>query len=306
MRVVITGGAGFIGTNFVRYMLKAHPKYDIVVLDSLTYAGIIGNIKGLPIGFKCADIRDTDDMVNIVHGAGYVVNFAAESHVDRSITDPMTFLDTNVMGTASILEACKWNKVPLLHISTDEVYGDLTPDDPAFTEETSIKPSSPYSASKAAADLLCQSYVRTYRSDIKITRSSNNYGPYQFPEKMIPVIITKALADAPIPVYGEGLNIRDWLYVEDNCRAIDTVIHKGKSGEVYNVGGDGEMTNIELVKKILKIMDKPESLITYVTDRPGHDLRYAINHDKLSKLGWQPLVGFEEGIRRTIDWYRSR
>jgi dTDP-glucose 4,6-dehydratase len=306
MRVVITGGAGFIGTNFVRYMARTHPDYSLIVVDALTYAAKLDNLKGIEIGFMHADIRDKEAMDWVIKGSDYVVNFAAESHVDRSIDSPMIFLDTNVIGTANILEACRKHRVPLLHISTDEVYGELTMDEPPFTEEHQIRPNSPYSAAKAAADLLCLAYVRTYGMNIKITRSSNNYGPYQYPEKMIPLMITNALVNLPLPVYGEGLNVRDWLYVEDNCRGIDLVMHKGASGQVYNIGGGCELRNIDLVKKILRIVGRPYSLITFVKDRPGHDLRYAIDYSKIAGLGWNPEIDFDDGLRLTVDWYMEK
>ena len=313
MKILITGGAGFIGSNFIFYMLQTHPDYELICLDKLTYAG---NLKTLePVmeqanfKFVKADIADRQAVFDLfaAEKPNVVVNFAAESHVDRSIENPGVFLQTNVIGTQVLLDACRQFGVERYHqVSTDEVYGDLPLDRPDlfFTEQTPLHTSSPYSASKASADLLCNAYQRTYNLPITISRCSNNYGPYQFPEKLIPVMIANALADKPLPVYGEGLNVRDWLYVEDHCRAIDLILQNGEAGQVYNIGGHNEMRNIDIVKLILKALDKPESLITFVTDRKGHDMRYAINptfiHDK---LGWLPETKFADGIQKTIAWY---
>ena len=313
MNVIVTGGAGFIGGNFVHYMLKFHPKYEIVCLDSLTYAGnteTLANVIDDPhFRFFRADITDRSAVFRIFEKTrpDIVVNFAAESHVDRSIENPGVFLNTNTIGAQNIMDACRVYGVRRFHqVSTDEVYGDLPLDrhDLLFTEESPIRTSSPYSASKAAADLLVQAYHRTYGLPATISRCSNNYGPYQFPEKLIPLMIINALNDKPLPVYGEGLNIRDWLYVEDHCRAIDLIIHGGTVGEVYNIGGHNEMRNIDIVRLICSALGKPESLITHVSDRKGHDLRYAIDPSKIhAELGWTPETEFADGLCRTIQWY---
>jgi len=313
MNILVTGGAGFIGSNFIFYMLDKYPDYRIVCLDALTYAG---NLKTLePVmnndnfRFVKGDIRDRDLIFNLFAEEDFdmVVNFAAESHVDRSIEDPGVFLETNIMGTQILMDACREYGIKRFHqVSTDEVYGDLPLDKPElmFTEETSITTSSPYSASKASADLLVEAYHRTFGLPVTISRCSNNYGPYQFPEKLIPLMISKALAEEELPVYGKGENVRDWLYVEDHCRAIDLILHKGKDGEVYNIGGHNERSNLEVVKTILNELDKSESLITFVEDRAGHDLRYAIDPTKISnELGWEPTILFDEGIKKTIKWY---
>lgn len=311
--ILVTGGAGFIGINFIFYMRKKYPDDRIICLDKLTYAG---NLRALaPVmddpyfRFVKADICDRE-AVNQLFEEEYpdvVVNFAAESHVDRSIEDPSVFLQTNIIGTSVLMDACRKYGVRRFHqVSTDEVYGDLPLDRPDlfFTEASPIRTSSPYSSSKAAADLLAMSYHRTYGLPVTISRCSNNYGPYQFPEKLIPLMISNALADRPLPVYGEGRNVRDWLYVEDHCKALDLIIRNGRVGEVYNVGGHNEKTNIEIVKMICRALDKPESLITYVEDRKGHDLRYAIDPTKIhNELGWLPETKFEDGLRRTIQWY---
>lgn len=313
MRIFITGGAGFIGSNFIFYMLKNHPDYELVCFDKLTYAGNLATLAPVMdkpnFKFIRGDIAERA-MVNGVFEAerpDVVVNFAAESHVDRSIEDPGIFLMTNVIGTQVLLDACRWFGVERYHqVSTDEVYGDLPLDRPDlfFTEKTPLHSSSPYSASKASADLLCNAYHRTYGLPITISRCSNNYGPYQFPEKLIPLMIANALSDKPLPVYGEGLNVRDWLYVEDHCAAIDLILQKGEIGQVYNIGGHNEMRNIDIVKLICKALDKPESLITYVTDRKGHDMRYAIDPSFIyNELGWLPQTKFEDGIQKTIKWY---
>jgi len=313
MTIIVTGGAGFIGSNFIFYLLSAHPEYRIVCLDKLTYAGNLSTLKPIMdksnFRFVKLDICDRDGVYRLFEEEKpeIVVNFAAESHVDRSIEDPSIFLQTNVIGTSVLMDACRNYGIERYHqVSTDEVYGDLPLDRPDlfFTEDTPIQTSSPYSASKAGADLLVQAYHRTFDLPITISRCSNNYGPYHFPEKLIPLMIANCLNDKPLPVYGEGLNVRDWLYVEDHCRAIDLIIHKGNVGEVYNVGGHNEMRNIDVVKLICKELNKPESLITYVTDRRGHDMRYAIDPTKIhEELGWLPETKFEEGIKKTIKWY---
>ncbi|MBR0455865.1 MAG: dTDP-glucose 4,6-dehydratase [Firmicutes bacterium] len=313
MKILITGGAGFIGANFVFYMLKEHPDYDIVCLDALTYAGNLETLepamKNDRFKFVKGDVADREVVFKLFEEEGFnvVVNFAAESHVDRSIEDPGIFLKTNILGTQVLMDACNKYGIDRFHqVGTDEVYGDLPLDRPDlfFTETTPITASSPYSASKASADLLVMAYHRTYGLPVTISRCSNNYGPYQFPEKLIPLMIANALADKELPVYGEGLNVRDWLYVEDHCRAIDLILHEGKVGEVYNIGGHNEMKNIDIVKLICKYLDKPETLIKYVTDRKGHDLRYAIDPTKIhEELGWLPTTMFADGIKKTIDWY---
>jgi len=313
MKILVTGGAGFIGSNFIFYMRRKHPDDTLVCLDKLTYAGNLETLASVmdqpDFRFIRADIADREAVYRIFEAEkpDVVVNFAAESHVDRSIENPAVFLETNVMGTQVLLDACRKYGIQRYHqVSTDEVYGDLPLDRPDlfFTEQTSLHTSSPYSASKASADLLCNAYQRTYGLPITISRCSNNYGPYQFPEKLIPLMIANALADKPLPVYGEGLNVRDWLYVEDHCAAIDLILEKGKVGQVYNIGGHNEMKNIDIVKRILGLLGKPESLITYVTDRKGHDMRYAIDPAYIhQKLGWLPETRFEDGIQKTVRWY---
>lgn len=313
MKIVVTGGAGFIGGNFVHYMLNLYNDYKIICLDALTYAGnmeTLEPIKNNPnFKFYKADIADRTAVYEIFEKEkpDIIVNFAAESHVDRSIDNPGIFLQTNVIGTGVLMDACRKYGITRYHqVSTDEVYGDLPLDRPDlfFTETTPLHTSSPYSASKASADLLVQAYHRTFKLPVTISRCSNNYGPYHFPEKLIPLMIANALADKELPVYGKGENIRDWLYVEDHCSAIDLIIHKGRVGEVYNIGGHNEKTNLEVVKIILKELGKSEDLIKYVTDRPGHDMRYAIDPAKIhSELGWLPAVKFEDGIKKTIKWY---
>lgn len=313
MKLLVTGGAGFIGSNFIFYHLKTHPEDEIVCVDKLTYAGNLETLKDVMedpnFTFCRADIADRVAIYRIfeTEKPDMVVNFAAESHVDRSIEGPEVFLQTNVMGTQVLLDACRTYGITRYHqVSTDEVYGDLPLDRPDlfFTEQTPIHTSSPYSASKASADLLCNAYQRTYGMPITISRCSNNYGSYHFPEKLIPLMIANALADKPLPVYGQGLNVRDWLYVEDHCRAIDLIIRQGKVGNVYNIGGHNEMRNIDIVKKILAILGKPESLITYVTDRKGHDMRYAIDPTFIyNELGWLPETKFDDGIKKTVEWY---
>ena len=311
MNILVTGGAGFIGGNFVHYMVHTHPEDKIIVLDKLTYAGNLETLEPVmdQITFVKADIADREAVYKLFEETkpDVVVNFAAESHVDRSIENPEIFLVTNVLGTQVLLDACRKYGITRYHqVSTDEVYGDLPLDRPDlfFTETTPIHTSSPYSASKASADLLVQAYHRTFGVPVTISRCSNNYGPYHFPEKLIPLMIANALNDKPLPVYGEGLNVRDWLYVEDHCKAIDLIIREGNVGEVYNIGGHNEKANIDIVKTILKLLDKPESLITYVTDRKGHDMRYAIDPTKIhNELGWLPETMFDDGIKKTVQWY---
>ncbi|MBR0162529.1 MAG: dTDP-glucose 4,6-dehydratase [Oscillospiraceae bacterium] len=313
MTLIVTGGAGFIGSNFIFYMRKAHPEDRIVCLDKLTYAGNLSTLAPVMddpnFRFVKLDICDRAGVFALFEEEkpDVVVNFAAESHVDRSIEDPGIFLQTNILGTATMMDACRtFGNVRYHQVSTDEVYGDLPLDRPDlfFTEETPIHTSSPYSSSKAGADLLVQAYHRTYDLPITISRCSNNYGPYHFPEKLIPLMIANCLNNKPLPVYGEGLNVRDWLYVEDHCKAIDLIVRKGRIGEVYNVGGHNEMRNIDIVKLIIKELGKDESLITYVTDRKGHDLRYAIDPTKIhNELGWLPETKFQDGIKKTIQWY---
>ena len=313
MKILITGGAGFIGSNFIFYLMDKHPEDSILCVDALTYAGNLETLAPVMdrenFQFHKADIADRDAIYQLfeTEKPDVVVNFAAESHVDRSIENPSVFLQTNVMGTQVLLDACRKYGIQRYHqVSTDEVYGDLPLDRPDlfFTEQTPLHTSSPYSASKASADLLCHAYARTYGLPITISRCSNNYGPYQFPEKLIPLMIANALADKPLPVYGEGLNVRDWLYVEDHCAAIDLILRSGKPGQVYNIGGHNEKRNIDIVRTILSILGKPETLITYVTDRKGHDQRYAIDPTFIhQELGWLPQTKFEDGIRKTIQWY---
>lgn len=313
MTIIVTGGAGFIGSNFIFYMLKEHPEDRVVCLDKLTYAGNLSTLEPVMSNpnfrFVKADICDREAVYALFEEErpDVVVNFAAESHVDRSIENPEVFLRTNIEGTAVLMDACRKYGIQRYHqVSTDEVYGDLPLDRPDlfFTEETPIHTSSPYSSSKAGADLLVLAYHRTYGLPVTISRCSNNYGPYHFPEKLIPLMIINALHDKSLPVYGDGINVRDWLYVEDHCRAIDLIVRKGTVGEVYNVGGHNEMRNIDIVKLICKELGKPESLITHVTDRAGHDMRYAIDPSKIhAELGWLPETKFEDGIKKTIQWY---
>lgn len=306
--ILVTGGAGFIGNCFIRHMLQKYSNYKIINLDALTYAGNLENlydVKDNPnYEFVNGDICDRDLVTQIVSGVDMIVNFAAETHVDRSITGPEIFIETNVKGTMTLLQAAKeFNIERYLQVSTDEVYGALG-DTGYFTETTPLAPNSPYSASKAGADMLVRAYYETYKVPTLITRCSNNYGPYQYPEKLIPFFISRLLKGEKVPVYGDGLNVRDWLYVYDHCAAIDTVLHKGRVGEVYNIGGHNEKTNLEITHLILDAMNKDESSIEYVQDRLGHDRRYAISNDKItSELGWKPSVTFEEGILLTIDWY---
>ncbi len=308
MKILVTGGAGFIGSCFVRHMLAAYGDYKIINLDALTYAGNIENLDDVKDNknytFVHGNICDKRLVRDITAEVDCIVNFAAESHVDRSITGPEIFIETNVQGTLNLLQAAKEAGVSrYLQVSTDEVYGSLGKTG-YFYETTPLAPNSPYSASKASADLLVRAYYETYKLPVLTTRCSNNYGPYQYPEKLIPFFISKLLRGEKVPVYGDGLNVRDWLYVYDHCRAIDTVLHKGKEGEVYNIGGHNEKTNLEITKLILAAMGKDEESIEYVKDRLGHDRRYAISNDKItSQLGWAPSITFEEGIKLTIDWY---
>ena len=315
MTIIVTGGAGFIGSNFIFYMLKEHPEDRIICLDKLTYAGNLSTLAPVMdkanFQFVKEDICNREAIYDLFaqEKPDVVVNFAAESHVDRSIENPEIFLQTNIIGTSVLMDACRKYGIERYHqVSTDEVYGDLPLDRPDlfFTETTPIHTSSPYSSSKASADLLVMAYRRTYELPVTISRCSNNYGPYQFPEKLIPLMISNALNDKPLPVYGEGKNVRDWLYVEDHCKAIDLILRKGREGEVYNIGGHNEMQNIDIVKLICKELGKPESLITYVKDRKGHDMRYAIDPAKIhAELGWLPETMFADGIKKTIQWYLS-
>ena len=313
MKLLVTGGAGFIGANFVYYELENHPDDEILCVDKLTYAGnmetLAGAMRNSKFRFVRADIADRKamDAIFAEQGPDIVVNFAAESHVDRSIETPEIFLRTNILGTNVLMDACRKYGIRRYHqVSTDEVYGDLPLDRPDlfFKEATPIKASSPYSASKASADLLVMAYYRTYHLPVTISRCSNNYGPYHFPEKLIPLMIINALSDKKLPVYGDGLNVRDWLYVRDHCTAIDLIIRKGREGETYNIGGHNERANIAVVKTVLKELGKPETLIEHVTDRKGHDRRYAIDPTKIhAELGWLPTTSFEEGIKKTVAWY---
>ena len=313
MNIIVTGGAGFIGSNFIFYELEKHPEDRFICIDKLTYAGNLSTLAPVMdrsnFRFVKMDICDREGIYHLFEEEkpDIVVNFAAESHVDRSIENPEIFLRTNIIGTSILMDACRKYGITRYHqVSTDEVYGDLPIDRPDlfFTEETPIHTSSPYSSSKASADLLVLAYHRTYELPVSISRCSNNYGPYHFPEKLIPLMVINALHDKPLPVYGEGLNVRDWLYVEDHCKAIDLVMRKGRVGEVYNIGGHNEMKNIDIVKLICKELGKPESLITYVTDRKGHDMRYAIDPTKIhNELGWLPETMFKDGIKKTIRWY---
>jgi len=313
MKLLITGGAGFIGCNFLLYMRKTHPEYDLICVDKLTYAGNIESlmpIMDLPkFQFVKADIADQEaiDQIFQQERPDVVVNFAAESHVDRSIENPAIFLESNVIGVQVLLDACRKYGVKRFHqVSTDEVYGDLPLERPdlLFSEDSPLRPSSPYAASKASADLLCLAYYRTYGLPVTISRCSNNYGPYQYPEKLIPLMIANAMEDNPLPVYGRGENIRDWLYVEDHCSAIDLILQKGIAGKLYNIGGNNEVRNIDLVKQLCRLLGKTENLITFVEDRKGHDLRYAINSQRIqNELGWCPRVDLETGIKKTVCWY---
>jgi dTDP-glucose 4,6-dehydratase len=308
--LLVTGGCGFIGSNFIHYILALYPHYRVINLDKLTYCGNLDNLCELTqqpnFTFVKGDIADRKKVMTLLHNEGVdcIVNFAAESHVDRSIEEPDLFLRTNVLGTQVLLEGAREAHVPLfIQISTDEVYGSLGSTG-YFTETTPLKPNSPYAASKTAADLMVRAYIKTYGIDAIVTRCSNNYGPYQFPEKLLPLMISNAMEDRELPIYGDGLNVRDWIYVEDHCRALNVILHRGKSGEIYNIGGASERTNLEVVRTVLEVLGKPESLIRFVTDRPGHDRRYAMDFSRLKKeLGWQPTVTFEEGIKKTVTWY---
>ncbi|MEK7598587.1 MAG: dTDP-glucose 4,6-dehydratase [Patescibacteria group bacterium] len=311
MKLLITGGAGFIGSNFIHYILKKYPDYQIVNLDLLTYAGNLENLKDVESNpnykFAKGDIADAKLVTELVRDVDIVVHFAAESHVDRSIMDAESFIHTNVIGTHTLLEAARSNgNIRFHHVSTDEVFGSLGPNDPSFDEKTPYDPRSPYSASKAASDHLVRAYYHTYNLPVTISNCSNNYGPYHFPEKLIPLFVTNLLEGKKVPLYGDGLNVRDWLYVEDHCAAIDLIIHSGKIGETYCIGGNAEKTNKEITYKILELMGKGESSIEFVKDRPGHDKRYAIDFSKIKReLGWNPKVSFEEGIEKTIEWYEN-
>jgi dTDP-glucose 4,6-dehydratase len=306
MRLLVAGGAGFIGSNYVRLRLEAHPEDTVTVYDKLTYAGRRENLEGLPadrVELVEADIADRDAVRAAVDGAGAVVNFAAESHVDRSIESPGEFIQTDVFGTYVLLEAARDAGIRHLQISTDEVYGSI--EDGSFSESSPLDPSSPYSASKAGGDLIVSAFQHTYGADALVCRASNNYGPFQHPEKLIPLCVLNALAGDPLPVYGDGMQVRNWLYVEDHCSAIDAVLERGAAGEVYNVGGPDELPNIDVVRKICELTGRDESLIEYVTDRPGHDRRYSLASDKVEGLGWSAAVGFDEGLERTVAWYRD-
>lgn len=316
MTIIVTGGAGFIGSNFIMYLLARYPEYRVICLDKLTYAGRLENLTEVlnASGFRFvqADICDAEAVEHLFaeERPDMVVNFAAESHVDRSIDNPAVFLQTNVLGTGVLLDACRKYGIRRFHqVGTDEVYGDLPldGDEAAFTEASPLRPSSPYSSSKAGADLLVQAYARTYGLPITISRCSNNYGPRQLEEKLIPLMISRALADEPMPIYGNGLNIRDWLHVDDHCRALDLILHHGRISEVYNIGGGTELRNIDLVRMLCRLLGKDESLITFVADRKGHDRRYAIDSGKLQReLGWRPQVDFAEGLQRTVAWYLEK
>ena len=310
-KILVTGGAGFIGSNFIRYILKKYPEHEIVNLDLLTYAGNLENLKDIEgnknYKFVKGDIADKKLVNNLVKDCDAIVNFAAESHVDRSILDSSDFIRTNIVGTHNLLEAAKNNGLKRFHhISTDEVFGHLGPNDTAFNENTPYAPRSPYSASKAASDHLVRAYFHTFGLPITISNCSNNFGPFHFPEKLIPLVITNLLEGKKIPVYGDGLQVRDWLFVSDHCEAIDLIISKGKIGETYCIGGNAEKTNIDIVKKIIELLKQGEEMIEYVKDRPGHDRRYAIDFSKIkSELGWQPRTSFEDGMKQTVEWYKA-
>ncbi len=306
-KILVTGGSGFIGSNFIRYMLDKYPHYEIINYDLLTYAGNPENVRDLEekdnYEFVHGDILDTPKL-DILRGISAIVHFAAESHVDRSIGRAGDFISTNVMGTLSLLEVCKTRGISrFIHVSTDEVYGSKKKG--SFKERDRLDPSSPYAASKASSDLLALSYYKTHNVPVIVTRSSNNFGPYQYPEKLIPLFTTNAIRDERLPIYGDGENVRDWIYVEDNCSAIDTVLHKGLVGQIYNIGGGNEVTNNEISKIILDRLSKPETLVSFVRDRLGHDFRYSINCDKVKKLGWEPSYKFEDAMEKTIEWYKD-
>lgn len=308
MKLLVTGGAGFIGSNFVHHILAEHPDWEIINLDKLTYAGNLENLKDIEndprYHFVKGDIADRELVNNLLQeNFDVIVNFAAESHVDRSILDASPFIETNVKGTQVLLEgARRYNVGKFIQVSTDEVYGSI--EEGKFTEQSPFSPNSPYAASKVAADLLCHAYWKTYQLPVVITRCSNNLGPFQFPEKLIPLAITNALENKPIPIYGDGLNVRDWIYVLDHCRALDLAIQRGKPGEVYNIAANQEKTNLELIHQLLDMMAKPQSLVTFVADRPGHDRRYALNASKITQeLGWEPTYSFEKALTTTVDWY---
>jgi dTDP-glucose 4,6-dehydratase len=310
MKILVTGGAGFIGSNFIRFLLQRGKDYQITNLDKLTYAGNLENLADIAgskdYEFVRGDITDGKLVDNLLaKGVEAVINFAAESHVDRSLYEPDVFVQTNVVGLQILLHAALRHKVTrFVQVSTDEVYGSLGSQDPKFREDFNLAPNSPYSASKAAGDLLVRSYFMTYGFPAVVTRCSNNYGPYQFPEKLIPLFVTNALEDKPLPVYGDGLNVRDWIHVEDHCRGLQMVLEKGRAGEIYNLGGEGEKTNLEITKAVLGILGKPDSLIQYVGDRPGHDRRYAIDFSKIEReIGWKPLYSLKNGLKQTVDWY---
>ncbi|WP_459500768.1 dTDP-glucose 4,6-dehydratase [Bacillus sp. C1] len=312
MNILVTGGAGFIGSNFIHYMLRTHETYRVINVDALTYSGNLENLKlveqDVRYSFVKGNIQDRELVENVIqqYEVQVIVNFAAESHVDRSIEDPLPFYDTNVIGTVTLLELVKkYPHIKLVQVSTDEVYGSLGKSG-KFTEKTPLDPSSPYSSSKASADMIALSYYKTYQLPIIVTRCSNNYGPYQYPEKLIPLMITNAIEGKNLPLYGDGLNVRDWLHVQDHCSAIDVVLHKGKSGEVYNIGGNNEKTNVDVVEGIVRLLGKTEEDIEYVTDRLGHDRRYAIDAQKMKEeLGWQPTYTFEQGLKETVEWYQN-
>jgi len=311
--ILVTGGMGFIGSNFIRFILNLNQDFKVINVDKLTYAGNPENLKEIDKKFPGEyvfyklDICDFEAIDKIIYQKeiDYIINFAAETHVDRSLNNPTLFCDTNISGTMSLLNSAKKNKIKkYLQISTDEVYGSLNFEDPTFTERSHLVPNNPYSASKASADLIIRAYHKSFNLSINITRCSNNYGPYQFPEKVIPLMISNALEDRELPIYGKGINIRDWIHVEDHCKAILKVLLEGTDGEIYNIGGDSEVANVDLVKKLLKILNKPESLICFVKDRPGHDLRYAIDHSKISKeLNWKPEIKLDTGLEKTVNWY---
>lgn len=308
MKLLITGGAGFIGSNFIHHILQKYPDYQVINLDVLTYAGNLENLKSVETNpnykFVKGDICDRDLVFNLVKDVDAIVHFAAESHVDRSISDPSAFIRTNILGTQTLLDAAKEYNKRFHHVSTDEVFGTLRPNDPAFNEQTPYDPRSPYSASKAASDHLVRAYYHTYKLPITISNCSNNYGPYHFPEKIIPLFISNLKEGKKVPVYGDGQQIRDWIHVEDHNKGVDLILHKGKIGETYCLGGDAEIANLDLTKVLIKLMGKDESFIEFVKDRPGHDRRYAVDFSKIkNELGWEPQVSFEEGMKKTVDWF---